>query len=138
MGVRVLLPHEILAAIEGSQCPFLFESLLLGSMSAQSRVHFWEHLKTLPLWKSHPALVSDSYCPSKLIGFVFHADGAQMYRDDEFYVWSLSCIFASTGIVEDVLAFQFPFCIIPERHMRSKNVTGTTLQYGVYLITVCL
>lgn len=121
--VRMLLPHEILAAIYGADCALVFDSIMLGNLSEKARVDFWNHLKTLRGWSSHPVLNDERYIPQKLVGFTFHADGAQMYRDDEFFVWSLSSIFAANGLIQDVLAFQFPFAIIPERFMRSKNAT---------------
>ena len=122
VAVRMLLPHEILSALQGADCPFVFESIMLGNLQERDRIAFWSHLKSLPPWASHPVLNSEGYNPKHLVGFTIHADGAQMYRDDEYFVWSLSSVFAASGMVQDVLAFQFPIAIVPERMMRSKNV----------------
>ena len=117
--VRMLLPHEILDCLASSRAEAAFKSIDLDD---ESRVRFWKHVKQLPPWASHPSLnVEEEDELSRLIGFHFHADGAQFYRDDECFVWSVSSIFGGTGMIKDVLTFKFPFCIIPERHMRSKN-----------------
>lgn len=127
VAVRMLLPHEVLAAIHSTDCPMVFESIMLGNLPERERVRIWNHLKTLSPWKTHPVLNDERFCPKRLVGMTFHADGAAFFRDDEYFVWSLSSIFGALGLVQDVLAYQFPLAIIPERNMKSKNDTGYNL-----------
>ena len=128
--VRMLLPHEILDCLASSRAEAAFKSIMLGDLDDESRVRFWKHVKQLPPWASHPSLnVEEEDELSRLIGLHFHADGAQFYREDECFVWSVSSIFGGTGMIKDVLTFKFPFCIIPERHMRSKNAKSSAISY---------
>lgn len=117
-AVRVLLPHEILHALSGH--PFAFDSLIKGNMSDESRMCFWKHCRRLEGWRGHPALSSSPL--DRLVPITLHNDGAQMYTDDEFCVWSVASLFGSVGLVQDPLLQKFPFVIIAERHMRSEAV----------------
>ena len=117
--VRLLLPHEILHCLVHAPASQVFDSVMLGNLSENARVSFWAHVKTLRPWSDHPALASCDH--KRLVGFTFHADGAQMFREDEFMVFSFNSVFSESGMMRDVLAFQFPFCIIPEKHMKTHN-----------------
>ena len=119
--MRVLLPHEILHSLADAGCPFLFESLLLGNLPDAARTEFWTHVSALPPWRNHPVLRNPDVDFSKLVGFTVHTDGAQMYREDEYFVWSVSSVFSSMGCSKDILLVKFPVAIIAERHMKSKN-----------------
>ena len=59
----------------------------------------------------------------RTIPLTIHGDGAQFYREDEMFVYSISSLFAPTGIIQDILLYKFPFMIIPERYMRSEAVS---------------
>ena len=116
--VRILLPHEILDAL--ADHPLAFSSLLLGNLNMESRIQFWEHIRNLKPWSSHPELQENNRDGFKsLIPLTLHADGAQFYSEDEVFIWSISSLFGSMGIVTDILLQKFPFCLIPERYMRS-------------------
>ncbi|CAK9043898.1 Uncharacterized protein SCF082_LOCUS25020 [Durusdinium trenchii] len=57
---------------------------------------FWNHLKSLPGFKYHTVL--QSLTPEELktsIPCCIHGDGAEMFRDDEFWVMNWSSAFAS-------------------------------------------
>lgn len=98
---------------------------MLGNLDSNSRITFWKHLATCKPWKCHPALHRNDVSYDKLVGFTIHADGAQMYSDDEFFVYSISSVFSSEGCTKDILLVKIPLAIIPERQMRSKDVTST-------------
>lgn len=119
--VRVLAPHEIINALALMQSTFAFESLLLGNLPDDARCAFWDHLRTLEPWATHP-LFNREVNFARLIGLTIHGDGAVMKRDDECFVWSISSCFASEGVIKDPLLMKFPVAIIPERHMLSKDV----------------
>ena len=118
--VRMLLPHEVLHCFAVSQADMVFDSVMCGNLSDSARCSFWNHLRTLKPWQRHPSL-ADGNGFERLLGFTFHMDGAQMYNEDEFVVWSFSSCFSESGLIRDVLAFQYPFCVIPHRHMRTPQ-----------------
>lgn len=125
VAIRVLAPHEILNALANMQSTFAFNSLLLGNLSDKDRISFWNHVSGLDPWSNHEVLRDESVQYDRLIGITIHGDGAVMKRDDECFVWSISSIFASEGLVKDPLLMKFPVAIIPERHMLSKAVTSS-------------
>ncbi|CAK8995259.1 unnamed protein product, partial [Durusdinium trenchii] len=116
--VHVLLPHEVIHALAGRNA---FDSLLLGNLSDDARVAFWDHVEDLPPWKHHPVLKS-GVSKKRLIGCNIHADGVQFYREDEYFVWSWSSVWGGQGMVKDVLLYKWPIAVIPERHMRTPQV----------------
>ena len=121
--VRCLLPHEVLHSVATHPCSSVFNSIILGNQSESTRIQFWEHVRHLEPWKSHPSLVGANYQPEKLVGLCIHGDGCQMHKEDENFVWSFSSIFAQEGMIGDVLVFKFPFMVIPEKFMRSSTVS---------------
>lgn len=56
----------------------------------------------------------------RTIPVTIHGDGAEFYREDEMFVFSIASAFAPAGIIRDILLIKFPFMIIPERYMRSE------------------
>lgn len=116
----MLLPHEVLDAL--SDDPMAFNSLFLGSTTPESRIRFWQHIKGLAPWSQHPVFNENDNIPlDYVIPLCIHGDGAQMFREQDVFVFSMSSLFGSTGLLEDVLLFKFPFCMVPEFHMRSDN-----------------
>lgn len=105
-------------------CAAVFNNVILGNQSDLSRIQFWDHVRGLKPWENHPALSPRRYKPSKLIGLCVHADGCQMYKEDEYMVWSWSSIFSREGLLTDVLVYKFPFVVVPEKYMRSAAATG--------------
>ena len=120
--VRCLLPHEVLHSIATHPCSSVFNSIILGNQSESTRIQFWEHVRQLEPWKTHPCLAG-KYELEKLVGLCIHGDGCQMHKEDENFVWSFSSIFAQEGMIGDVLVFKFPFMVIPEKFMRSSTVS---------------
>lgn len=119
--VKRLLPHEILHSL--SEHPYTFRSLLLGSQSGDALQQFWQHCKQLEPWKSHPVFDENEGIPlERTIPLLLHGDGAQFYREDEMFVYSISSLLAPAGMIQDCLLYKFPFLIIPERFIRSEAV----------------
>lgn len=118
----MLLPHEVLHAFAHSS-KFLFDSVVLGQLDSEARIRFWAHVSELEPWKHHPIIRQERGSWEKLIGVCAHGDGAQMYKEDEFFVWSLSSVFGGNGLVKDVLMYKWPIAIIPERHMQDPSVS---------------
>ena len=118
--MSILLPHEVLDALAHTS-PFVFQSVILGHMNDEERTEFWQHVSTLPPWAGHPVL---SRVPlEQLIGIHIHGDGCEFYKDDEFFIWSWSSVFATKGTIQDLLVYRFPICVVPERQMRKKQVS---------------
>ena len=95
---------------------------MLGNLNSSARESFWRHCKTLKPWANHPVLADPSVCLTKLIGVNIHADGAEFYRNDEFYVVSFSSVFGAGGLISDVLMYKFPVCVLAERQMVEPGV----------------
>ena len=86
--IRVLLPHEILDSL--ADYPGVFCDLMLGNTESGARLKFWNHIRGLKPWASHPALDENNGVPLQdLIPLTIHGDGAEMYTDDEVFVWSI-------------------------------------------------
>lgn len=117
---RVLLPHEVLDALAHSST-LGFDSIVLGHYGNDTRIGFWQHLSELEPWKNHPVIFKERGRWEKLVGCCIHGDGAQMYKEDEFFVWSWSSVFGASGGIKDVLLYKWPICIIPERQMRKAS-----------------
>ena len=115
--VKVLLPHELLHAVAQSGS-FAFNSLMLGNLDSESRKNFWQHVALQTPWKDHPVVKNGDW--GKLIPVCIHGDGAQMFREDEYFCWSWSSVFSSCGCIKDFF-YRWPICVIPERHMRRQS-----------------
>ena len=90
----------------------------MGNRSGEAISEFWGRIKQLEPWRTHPAWEACSAADLKsLIGLNFHVDGAEFYRDDEFFVYSMSSVFAGNGMISDVLLYKFPIAIFAERDM---------------------
>ena len=122
--VQCLLPHEIVHCL--SEHPFVFRSLLAGSLEPSSIESFWRHCQSLDAWCDHPVFKDTTLPLDRTIPLTIHGDGAQFFREDEMFVFSISSLFAPTGIIQDILLYKFPFMIIPERYMRSEAVSLCT------------
>ena len=91
---------------------------MCGNNDGGSILNFWRYIKTLPGFKYHWLL--HSFTPeelAKVIPFCVHADGAEMYRDDEHFVVSWSSAFMAGGSYRDCLTSRFPISIVAERNM---------------------
>ena len=125
VAIRVLAPHEIFHSFASMKSTFAFNSLVLGNLTDSERIGFWEHIKTLRPWASHPIFHNGDgdVDLAKLVGVTIHGDGAVMKRDDECFVWSVSSCYRNEGTTKDPLLTKIPVAMIPERHMLSKEVT---------------
>lgn len=134
--VKCLLPHEILHSL--SHHPSVFGSLMLGNLDSDSIAAFWNHCKKLGPWEKHPIFEEDC-CLGKVVPLSIHGDGAQFFREDENFVYSISSLLAPSGIISDILLYKFPFLIIPERHMRSEAVARqneSPILFPMYFMTI--
>ena len=84
-------------------------------------------MKTLPEYKNHPILHSASDDElMKLIPCCVHADGAEMFRDDEFFIVNWSSAFGAGG-GQHCLVSRYPISITAERQMTLESDPGFEL-----------
>ena len=114
--------------------PAVFDACLLGNLEADQRVAWWEHIKSLEPWQTHPIFQDDTVDLAYLIPVSLHGDGAQMKREDEHFVYSWASSFGHCGILKDILALKYPILILPERHMVSKKATWTGIQLEYFFV----
>ena len=95
---------------------------MCGNHSEHSIRMFWKHLKTLPGYKYHMVLhsLTDDEL-GKAIPCNIHGDGAEMFRDDEFWVMNWSSAFGSS-VGHDCLVSRFPILLVAERQMVHDDV----------------
>lgn len=110
---------------------------MLGNLTGAARKAFFEHLLSLDAWKGHPVMANPEIDLEALIPFCFHADGAQFYRDDENFVWSVSSAFGAKGAIKDVLMTKYPMAIVPEKFMRDHDVLGLNIIFDVCYLFFC-
>ncbi|CAE7375107.1 nipblb [Symbiodinium sp. CCMP2592] len=98
--IPVLLPHEIFAELHSSSA-YQFGTSMLGHQTPNAIKEFWEHLQRFAPMdiKGHPALESCDL--SELVPLLVHFDGAEMYRNAEYNIWSFSSVFSSMLDVKD-------------------------------------
>lgn len=54
---------------------------------------------------------------SRCIPVNIHADGAEMYTNSEYYVWSWSSALSPFGMLSDCLMMKYPIAIVHTRYM---------------------
>ena len=94
---------------------------MLEHLPEDARQAFYEHLKKCTPWKNHPVLCKEGVDYKTLIPVTLHGDGAQFYREDEFFCWSWSSAWSYKGHIKDPMLIKYPIAIIPERCMKNKS-----------------
>ena len=109
--------------------PWQFKSVMLGEYSSQGVSNFWRHVKTLDAWKHHAVIhkLTDDEL-SHMIPCNIHGDGAEMFTDDEYFVWSWSSAFSSASLTSDVLLHRFPKAVVAEREMLDDTVFWQSIE----------
>lgn len=104
-------------------------------MDEKSVYRFWQHVLQLPPWQDHPGPhgVSEEDL-SKTIAFCGHADGAEMYTNSEYFVWSWTSAFGTGGMCKDVMLSRYPICFISEFQMQTDAVTRQIWQSAVGIV----
>ena len=108
-----LLPHEIIHGLHaaGSQ---QFQISMMGPEGPAGLLAYWKWAKTLEWGQEHPALQgkTDEQL-SRLIPLMLHVDGAEIFRNSEFYIFSFRSPLAE-GAPYDII---FPFLLARHSHM---------------------
>lgn len=116
VGVPILAPHELLAATHAAGPPNFIHSLL-GPDGKDGVMSFWHHAQSVEWLRGHPALEEGD--PSKLIPLVTHVDGAEIYQNSEYVLWSMQALL-SQGSAYDV---KFPLVLLRHFHIRGKRAS---------------
>ena len=122
----MLLPHEVLHAIFISG-KHQFDNILLGNLTNATIRKFWMHVKQQEPWEHHEILHSFTEEElGKVIPFAAHGDGAELYTDQEYFVWSWCSAFSFGSMFTDTLVNRFPVCVVSEMQMLHHNDPRTS------------
>ena len=88
-------------------------------MKVTSRLfrEFWDATLQEDRYKSHPALRTQD-AKDKMVPLSFHVDGAEVYADTEFYVWSWGSMLTHGSCYDT----KFPIAAVPYVAIRSLAV----------------
>ena len=53
----------------------------------------------------------------RTVPFCLHADGAEMFTNEEYFCWSWSSAFVAASAASDILMTRYPIAIVAEREM---------------------
>ena len=112
---------------------------MLGNFSADGVASYWEHLSALDAWKSHPVIMRTAN-KAELVPVTLHADGAEMFRNNEFFVYSWSSAFsAHSTMLKDPLMQKFPIAVVPEMQMQDESAAclNVTLPKSIWSMLAC-
>lgn len=56
-----------------------------------------------------------------MVPVMIHGDGAEMYRDTEYFCWSWSSAFGVSSTLKDVYLSKYPIAVVAEREMLSDT-----------------
>ena len=111
-----------------------FRALLFGDHSAETVLSFWRHVKSLPAWESHPSLaVSDSVL-GMTAPCTVHGDGAEIFKSDEYFVYSWSTPFCSEAVPKDPLLLKYAIALIAEREILDASAPRKKFEKYAMLI----
>ena len=100
-----------------------FRDIFLGNLSPESVLAFWNHVKLQECWKHHGVLHAlSSEDLKRTIPFCVHSDGAEMFTNMEYQVYSWSSAFGILGMIKDVFVQKFAIAIISCNEMLDDSV----------------
>ena len=113
-----LLPHEVIHALWQSGWQ-QFQISLLGPGGPSSLVEYWRWSRQQEWGVRHPALVGKSESQlSRMLPLMLHVDGAEVFRNNEFYIICFRSPLAE-GAPFDII---FPFMMVRHSHMNDPTV----------------
>lgn len=116
-----LLPHEVIHSLASCDADLIFRSLMTGNRTPEDISAFWKHVRLLEPWAEHPALQNPDQDFSKLLAVQVHGDGAEMFRDSEYFVYSWSSLFSGSGLDNDVMLYRYPILVVSEKDMPDES-----------------
>ena len=106
------------------------EQYVWALLDMQDYVHFWRNAADQAWFKQHPALqglTEDQLFHT--IPLALHCDGAEMYTNCEFYVWSVSSLLPCEHHGRHVLDDKFQFLKIPHESMRDAGIKADVMRW---------
>ena len=90
-------------------------------------------MKTLPHYRHHEHLhrMSDDQL-QVCVPLSLHADGAEFYSNEEYFVWSWSSAFAVLSSTNDILYQKFPIAVVAMRDMQDEHAPLLGLKVLIY------
>ena len=85
---------------------------------------FWDHAQSQPWAREHPHLQAGLDL-NLTVPMVLHTDGAEVYTNCEFYIWSISSLLPTRG---HVLDDKFQIFKIPHACMRRKTIKDQVMR----------
>lgn len=106
--------------------PEQFRVSVLGDGGNNLAKEFWTRARTQPWGANHPALAgrSDEEL-SKIIPVQLHVDGADLFRNTEYVVFSVSSVLADTTDISDL---KFQFLKVPAECCKTKELLLEVMQ----------
>ena len=98
LQIPILLPFELFHAAWESG-PKQFDASFIGGFDPERISEFWKHAFQFPDWGHHP-LAQMPHLLSKAIPFTYHADGAEIHSNTEFWIWSWGSPLAQTATID--------------------------------------
>ena len=99
LAISIVWPHEICSALWAAG-PKQRNVSLLGPCGEKGIAEWWANALRLPEYQCHPcALNRDDL--KRMIAWVTHHDGCEVYRDCEYEVWSVHTAHCTVGSIFD-------------------------------------
>lgn len=124
--IPILLPHEFLHAIVQAGRVQL-EASLIGNLDDEDLSQFWKHVKSCEDWKMHPVF-SGRVDFARLLPLILHIDGAEFYKNSEYYCWSFACPFAQGTLVDQKLLCM----VLPHSAMMDEPIRNEVTRQDSY------
>lgn len=128
-GVPCLLPFVLLHALWKAD---RWQKSCIGPGGIAGLRAFWKNAAGQPWFEEHPALRTADL--DYTIPLVFHCDGAEVYSNSEFYIWSVSSLMAKRC---HVLDNKFQVLKIPHESMRVPEVKAEVMRVVPMFIAWC-
>jgi hypothetical protein len=118
MQIPFLPPHETLHQITQNG----LADICLGKTERSEVRRFWQHCKSLQEYRDHGGLQNGSL--AEITPLIFHVDGAEVYKNAEFYIYSWSTPFADGDVIDS----KHLICLIPYEIMRDDKIRANILR----------
>ena len=106
-----------------------FNLSMLGNMSEDAIAKFWEHCRACPDWAEHPIFENGANM-QRVVPLVFHIDGAELYRNTEHHIISMSSMLSSLTVT-DVFDKKFMNLVLPHEVINVTKKVWVFIDFGV-------
>jgi hypothetical protein len=134
--VPVLIPYELAHGMK-AQGDMQFTVSYAGADGDDGNLNFWRWALGKDFGRDHPVV---SKCAAsddllrKLLPWILHMDGAEIFNNTEYYIYSWS-VFGAIGAVWDI---KMILCLMPHKRMRCKLVKKNAFAIIGKFVSWCL